>query len=111
MLKSVYNAEDAVEALASYRGRMIEVSIAQGEGDGDPDREHFAAFSGVVDRVSHWPGEREHWTVSFVRDPNKPHEGSLTIWRDGYEGTDRGGEPERIVVRQRGLLIDIDAYL
>ncbi len=62
--------------------------------------------------MSHSPGEREHWTtISFVHDPNRPHDGSLTIWRDGYEGTDRDNEPERIVIRQRGLLINIDAYL
>jgi hypothetical protein len=111
MLKSVYNVEDAVEALASYRGTMIEVSVAQGEDDDDPHREHFAAFSGVVDRVSHWPGDREHWTVSFARDSDKPHDGSLTIWREGYEGTDRDDEPERIVIRQCGLMIAIDAFL
>lgn len=106
MLKSVYNVEDAVEALASYKGYMIEVSVAQ-DGDDDPDREHFAAFSGVVDRVHHWPGPREHWTVSFVHDADRPREGSVTIWRDGYEGTDRDDEPERIVIRQRGLLLDV----
>jgi hypothetical protein len=112
MLKSVYTVEDAVEALASYKGKMIEVSVALGGADDDdPDRQHFAGFSGVVDRVNHWPGEREHWTVSFVRDPDKPHEGSVTIWRDGYEGTDRDDEPDRIMIRQRGLLIDVDAYL
>jgi hypothetical protein len=111
MLKSVYNVEDAVEALASYRGKMIEVSVAVGGDDNDPDRQHFAGFSGVVDRVTHGPGEREHWTVSFERDSDKPHWGSVTIWRDGYEGTDRDDEPDRIVIRQSGLLIDVDAYL
>lgn len=111
MLKSVYNVEDAVEALASYRGKMIEVSVTQGGGDDDPDHEHFVGFSGVVDRVNHWPGEKEHWTVSFVPDPDRPHQGSVTIWRDGYEGTDREGEPDRIIISQRGLQIDIDAYL
>jgi hypothetical protein len=111
VLKSVYNVEDAVEALASYKGYMIEVSVASGDHDDDPAREHFAAFSGVVDRVHHWPGEHEHWTVSFVHDPNKPREGSLTIWRDGYEATERDDEPERIVIRQRGLLLDVTAYV
>jgi hypothetical protein len=111
MLKSLYIVEDAVEALASYKGYMIEVSVAQGDYDDDPNREHFAAFSGVVDGVTHYPGECEHWTVSFVHDPDKPRNGSVTIWRDGYEGTDRGDEPERIVIRQRGLLIDVTAYI
>jgi hypothetical protein len=54
-VESVYSVEDAVEALASYRGYMIEVSVAQGDHDDDPDREHFTAFSGVVDRVDHCP--------------------------------------------------------
>jgi hypothetical protein len=111
MLKSVYNVEDAVEVLAFYKGKMIEVSVAQGGGDDDPDRQHFAGFSGVVDRVSHWPGDNEHWTISFAREGNKPHHGSVTIWRDGYEGTDRDDEPERIVIRQSGLLLNINAYL
>jgi hypothetical protein len=111
MLKSVYKVEDAVEALASYGGKMIEVSIAVGGDDDDPDRRHFAGFSGVVDHVTHWPGEREHWTISFAREGNRPHWGSVTIWREGYEGTDRDYEPERIVIRQSGLLIDVDAYL
>lgn len=111
MLRSVYNVEDAVAALASYKGYMIEVSVAQGEHDDDPSREHFAAFSGVIDDVTHYPGEREHWTVSFVHDPDRPREGSLTIWRDGYEGTERDDEPERIVIRQRGLLLDVNAYI
>ncbi|HET8956180.1 MAG TPA: hypothetical protein VFN18_11035 [Solirubrobacterales bacterium] len=108
MLKSVYSVEDAVEMLASYKGYMIGVSVAKGD---DEDREHFAAFSGVVDCVDHWPGEREHWTVTFVRDETRPSQGSVTIWRDGYEGTDRDDEPERIVIRQRGLRLDVDAYV
>jgi hypothetical protein len=111
MLKSVYNVEDAVEALASYKGVMVDVSVAQGEGDDDPDRQHFAAFSGVIDRVAHWPTRKEHWTVSFAGGSDRPHEGSVTIWRDGYEGTDRDDEPDRIVIRQNGLLISINAYL
>jgi len=110
MLRSVYNVEDAVEALASYTGKMIEVSIARGADD-HPNRQHIVAFSGVVDRVNHWPGESEHWTVSFVHNADRPNEGSLTIWRDGYEGTDRDNEPDRLVIRQSGLLIGIDAYL
>ena len=111
MLRSVYNVEDAVEALASYKGKMIEVFVAVGVNDNDPDRQHFVGFSGVVDHVTHWPGEREHWTVSFERDDTRPHGGSVTIWRDGYEGTDRDDEPERIAIRQSGLLIDVTAYL
>jgi hypothetical protein len=35
----------------------------------------------------------------------------MTIWRDGYEGTDRDDEPDRIVIRQNRLLISISAYL
>lgn|GEM_PF-7041799 len=104
-----YSIEDALETLGSYKGCMIEVCVARETEDGT--REHFAGYSGVVDRIIHSRGPSEHWTVRFAHDPDRPHEGSLTIWLEGYEGADAEDGPERIVIRQRGMLIDVEAYV
>jgi len=118
MLRSVPTVEDAVAALAGYEGQMIEVSIAHGSGDQDPDRESYASLSGIVDRCVPWGDADDgrgpdHWTIVLAQ-PGKgttPNAGSVSIWRDGFEDMDRSDEPDRIVIKQRGLLIDVSAFL
>lgn len=118
MLRSVPTVEDAVAALVGYAGKMIEVSIARGSGDDDPDRESYASFSGIVDRCVPWGDADDgrgpdHWTIVLTQpgDRSTPNSGSVTIWRDGFEDMDRSDEPDRIIIKQRGLLVDVHVYL
>jgi hypothetical protein len=54
-LKSVYNVEDAVDALASYKGYMIEVSVAQGEHDNDPGRRALRRILSATETLTRVP--------------------------------------------------------
>jgi hypothetical protein len=101
--------EDAAERFRSYKGVMVEVSIALDAEGGE--RQHLAAFSGVVDEVTHYEGPSEHWTMRFINDGTRPHQGSVTIWRDGYEGTDTAEEPDNLAIRHCGVSIELHAYI
>jgi hypothetical protein len=118
MLRSVPTVEDAVAALAGYKGHMVEISIARASDDEGSEREQYASFAGVVDRCLPWGDVDDgqgpnHWTIVFREpgDGSTPNAGSVTIWRDGFEDIDRSGEPERIIIKQRELLLDVHAYL
>ena len=102
--------EEAVDALYGFRGQMVEVSVAlRGEVGGE---QFLASFSGVADEVHERgvPADDEHWTLAFVKEGNKPHDGSVTIWRNGFEDAELE-EPERLTIRHRGVTIELYAYI
>lgn len=76
--------EELIEVVKGLPGRTVEATVAVGEVD---ERRHFlTAFSGTVAKVTHWKAPTEHWTIWWEQDgAPKPREGSVTIWRNGYE--------------------------
>jgi hypothetical protein len=102
--------EEAVDVLYGFRGQMVEVSVSlRSEVGGE---QFFSSFSGVADEVHERNAQAgdEHWTLGFVKEGNKPHNGSVTIWRNGFEDAEFE-EPERLTVRHRGVTIELYAYI
>jgi hypothetical protein len=84
--------DELIQLLGGLEGRVVEATIRTPYDDPESGSggEWFGGFSGTVghlgDEQSCGP---DHRTL-YWREPerNRPHEGSITLWRRGYERTE-----------------------
>lgn len=113
--------------LKGLPGRTVEVSVRL-PGEGGSDR-WIAGFSGVVENLADLVhAVSDHWTVYWKMDGARPHPGSITIWRDGFEGAEVKGSGRsleevvaeddeetgatwEIVIRQVSVIIELLIYV
>jgi hypothetical protein len=124
--------DELIETLAGLSGRMVEATIRTPYEDPESGSggEWYGSFSGEVDRLGDEAVSGTGHRTLYWREEERtrPHEGSITVWRRGFEGaevkgTDRTleevvaeeeegqGTTWTVNIFQRGLLIELTIYI
>ena len=108
--------DELIQLLGGLEGRMVEATIRTPYDDpeGGSGGEWFGGFSGIVGHLGDEQISGPDHRTLYWREPerNRPHEGSITLWRQGYERAEvraSGRTPEEALAEYEDALAEVES--